>query len=240
MRRLLPAACFLALLACGRASAPATSAGSSATAASPSRATAPAPIPLERFASEIARFDSLDRAAPPAPGGIVFVGSSTFRLWTSLTDDFAGLPVVNRGFGGSTLPEALHYLQRTVIRYRPHTVVLYEGDNDIAAGRTPQQVADDYRTFVRAVHDSLPDAHIVFVAIKPSPSRWSLQPKMAEANRLVRAIVAADPRQAFVDVVTPMLGDDGRPRAVLYRSDSLHMTPAGYAIWRTVLAPYLR
>ena len=112
---------------------------------------------------------------PPAPGGIVFVGSSTIRLWTTLAEDFAGLPVLNRGFGGSTFPEALHYLQPTVVRYQPRTVVVYEGDNDLAAGRTPQQVADDYRAFVRGVRDSLPNARIVFLAIKPSPSRWKLE-----------------------------------------------------------------
>jgi lysophospholipase L1-like esterase len=148
--------------------------------------------------------------------------------------------VLNRGFGGSTFPEALHYLQRTVVRYHPRTVVVYEGDNDLNAGRTPQQVADDYRTFVRGVRDSLPDARIIFLSIKPSPSRWKLESQRVEANRLVRAIVATDPKQTFVDVGTPMLGPSGRPRAELYRADSLHMTPAGYVVWRSTVAPVLK
>ena len=207
----------------------------------PSRARlrSPASIDVDRFAREIDAFDTADRATPPAPGGIVFVGSSTIRLWTTLVQDFAGLPVINRGFGGSTFPDALHYLQRTVVRYHPRTVVVYEGDNDLATGRTPQQVADDYRTFVRGVRDSLPEARIVFLAIKPSPSRWTLESQRREANRLVRAIVSADPKQTFVDVGTPMLDPGGRPRPALFRADSLHMTPAGYVIWRSTVAPFL-
>jgi len=149
--------------------------------------------------------------------------------------------VINRGFGGSTFPEALHYLQRTVVRYHPRTVVVYEGDNDLAGGRTPQQIADDYRAFVRGVRDSLPNARIVFLAIKPSPSRWKLESQRLEANRLVRAIVNADANQTFVDVGTPMLDpSSGHPRPTLYRADSLHMTPAGYALWRATVAPVLK
>jgi len=238
MRRHLAAAVLVTLAACSHARA-------QLPAAAPSRppvAPAAAPLPnLDRFANEIDAFDAADRAAPPAPGGIVFVDSSTIRLWSSLASDFAGLPVINRGFGGSTFPEALHYLQRTVVRYHPRMVVVYEGDNDLAGGRTPQQIADDYRTFVRGVRDSLPNARILFLAIKPSPSRWKLESQRQEANRLVRAIVAKDANQTFVDVGTPMLDPaSGHPRPALYRSDSLHMTPAGYAIWRTTVAPVLK
>jgi len=229
---------FLGLAACSHAPAPAASPSRSSVASARPSAAAP---DLDRFAPEIAVFDSADRANPPTAGGIVFVGSSTIRLWTSLADDFAGLPVINRGFGGSTFPEALHYLQRTVVRYHPRTVVVYEGDNDLASGRTPQQIADDYRAFVRGVRDSLPDARIVFLAIKPSPSRWKLEAQRREANRLVRAIVDADPRQTYVDVGTPMLDPaSGHPRPALFRADSLHMTPAGYAIWRATVAPVLK
>jgi lysophospholipase L1-like esterase len=239
MRRHLATAVLLTLAACSHAAAQTSTAAPNRPSVAKSPAAPAASVDLDRFASEIAAFDSADRAALPAPGGIVFVGSSTIRLWTSLAADFAGLPVINRGFGGSTFPEALHYLQRTVVRYHPRTVVVYEGDNDLAGGRTPQQIADDYRAFVRAVRDSLPNARIVFLAIKPSPSRWKLESQRQEANRLVRAIVATDANQTFVDVGTPMLEPSGRPRAALYRADSLHMTPAGYALWRATVAPAL-
>lgn len=198
------------------------------------------PPNLTRFDTEIRRFEAFDEASRPAPGGIVFVGSSSFRKWESLARDFPNLPVLNRGFGGSTFPEAQHYASRIVLAYRPREVVVYEGDNDLASGRTPQQVADDYRTFVRTVRDALPSARIVFVSVKPSPSRWQLAPAVREANRLVQAIVARDTLQSYVDVFTPMLGSNGRPKPELFVSDSLHMTPAGYAIWRERIGPALR
>jgi lysophospholipase L1-like esterase len=230
---------ILALLATAGV-APSLDAQVSAPAPPRSTATRTQPPALDRFESEIRQFETSDSASPPAAGGIVFVGSSSFRKWESLAHDFPRLPVLNRGFGGSTFPEALHYASRVVLPYRPREIVVYEGDNDLASGRTPRQVADDYRTFVRTVRAALPATRIVFVSIKPSPSRWALAPAAREANRLVRAIVAGDTLQSYVDVFTPMLGANGRPRPELFVSDSLHMTPAGYAIWRARIAPALR
>jgi lysophospholipase L1-like esterase len=198
------------------------------------------PIAVDRSEAEIRAFEAADRAAPTPPGGIVFFGSSSIRLWRSLESDFPGLPVLNRGFGGSTLPEAIHYFSRAVLPHRPRTIVLYEGDNDLTFNWGPTQVAEDYRTFVRTVRDALPSTRIVFISLKPSPSRWRLVDQQREANRLVRAIVALDTLQTFVDVFTPMLGTNGRPRPELFIADSLHMTPAGYAVWRAQVAPALR
>jgi lysophospholipase L1-like esterase len=203
---------------------------------SPAQAT----LALDRYESEIRAFETADRAAMPAPGGIVFFGSSSIRRWASLANDFPGMPVLNRGFGGSTFPEANHYVSRAVLRYRPRTVVVYEGDNDIAIGRTPQEVVADYREFVRLVRDSLPAARIVFIGIKPSPSRWKFAEQQREANRLVREVVATDTLQSYVDVFTPMLGANGRPTPALFVGDSLHMTADGYAIWRAQVAPRVR
>lgn len=198
------------------------------------------PIAVDRSEAEIRRFEQSDSAAKPPTGGIVFYGSSSIRMWKSLESDFPGLPVLNRGFGGSTLPEAIHYFSRAVLPYRPRTIVFYEGDNDLTFDWGPTRVADDYRTFVRLVRDSLPNTRIVFISLKPSPSRWRLVDQQREANRLVREIVARDTLQTFVDVFTPMLGPNGRPRPELFIADSLHMTPAGYAVWRTQVAPVVR
>jgi lysophospholipase L1-like esterase len=205
-------------------------------------ATAPptAGLDVNRFEAEIAQFEASDRAAPPAPGGILFVGSSSIRLWKTLAADFPGLPVLNRGFGGSTLLEVNHYAPRIVLPYRPRLIVLYAGDNEIFMGRTATQVANDYRAFVRIVHAALPATHIAFISVKPSPSRWTFQETVRETNRLVRAITVNDPRQTFVDVFNPMLNLAGRPKAELFLSDSLHMTPEGYVIWRRLLSPIVR
>ncbi|HEV7993704.1 MAG TPA: SGNH/GDSL hydrolase family protein [Gemmatimonadaceae bacterium] len=236
MRPFRHAALALLLTICGAISC-ASSAPRVETVAAPPP---PSGLDLDRFEAEIARFEASDRTAPPAPGGILFVGSSSIRLWRTLDADFPGLPVINRGFGGSTLYEVNHYAPRIVLPYRPRLIVLYAGDNEIATGRTAEQLAGDYRAFVSLVRAALPTTRIAFVSVKPSPSRWSFQQTVREANRLVRAITATDPLQTFVDVFTPMLGNEGRPRAELFVSDSLHMTPQGYAIWRRQLAPVVR
>lgn len=215
------------------------------SALQPAASPASAPATLagaeqSRFEPEIQGFEATDRAAPPAPGGVVFVGSSSFHFWTDLAGDFPGVPVLNRGFGGSTLPDVIAVAPRIVLPYRPRLVVLYAGDNDLAAGRTPAQVLADYRAFVGMVRRQLPATRIVYVSIKPSPSRWALVDSMRAANRLVREEVARDTLQSYVDVFSPMLGADGRPRAELFVADSLHMTRAAYALWRDRLTPVVR
>ena len=195
---------------------------------------APAKVPFE---PEILAFEAADRATPPPLGGVVFVGSSSFRMWTNAAADFPGVPLLNRGFGGSTLPEVIQLTPRIVLKYQPHLVVLYAGDNDLNAGRTPADVLNDYRTFAGMVHRALPATRVVFVSIKPSPSRWAIAEQMREANRLVQQEIARDTLASYVDVFTPMIGSDGRPRATLFGPDSLHMTRAGYLLWKERLAP---
>jgi lysophospholipase L1-like esterase len=200
--------------------------------------TTPAQTP--RFEDEIKAFEAADRASPPAPGGIVLVGSSSFRMWRDVNAAFPGVNVINRGFGGSIMPEVVHYAPRIVLPYKPRLVLVYAGDNDLNDGRTPAQVLADYNAFVALVHRALPRTRIAFVSIKPSPSRWKIVDSMRVANALVRGAVSRDSLQAYVDVFTPMLGANGRPRAELFIADSLHMTPAGYAVWRERLATVIR
>lgn len=212
-------------------------------AAAPAKATAPAPRqPNPRqWEADIRRFEEADRDAPPRPGGVLFVGSSSIRLWERLADDFPGRDVIQRGFGGSQLGDVLYYAPRIVLPYRPRLVVVYAGDNDLMEGRTPEQLFADYRRLVALVHRRLPRTRIAFISIKPSPARWHLVARMRRTNALVRDYAARDPRRLlFVDVFTPMLGANGRPRAELFVDDSLHMSPAGYALWRESLAPVVR
>jgi len=169
----------------------------------------------------------------------VFVGSSSIRLWPDLASAFPNAPVLNNGFGGSTLPDVIYYTPLLVLPYAPRLVVLYAGDNDLAAGRTPEQVLGDYTTFVRLVRQTLPATRVVFISIKPSPSRWALAAPTRAANALIAQAIARDTLAAYVDVFTPMLGASGRPHPELFRADSLHMTPAGYALWRARLTPVI-
>lgn len=193
-----------------------------------------------RFEADIRAFEAADRASPPPVGEVVFVGSSSIKNWTDVAADFPGVPVLNRGFGGSTLADVVYYADRIVLPYRPRLVVLYAGDNDLTLGRTPERLLGDYRAFVRRVRSALPTARIAFVSIKPSPSRRAYIDRARETNQRIRVEIMRDSLQAYVDVFTPMLNATGQPRPELFRADSLHMTRAGYLLWRTLLAPMVR
>lgn len=192
-----------------------------------------------RFEPEIAAFEHTDSLTAPPPHPVLFVGSSSIRMWCTLERDFPSLEVLNRGFGGSESSDAIHYADRVIVRYHPRAVVLYEGDNDLAAGKAPARVAADLDTLVGLIHRRVPGAPIYFLAIKPSPSRAKLLPAMRATNALVRRAAARDSLLTYVDVFTPMLDRRGRPRAGLFGADALHMNSAGYALWRSTLLPYL-
>ncbi len=197
-----------------------------------------APAADDRWSAEMAAFAAEDAARPFAKGGIVFVGSSSIRLWKT-AEAFPGLPILNRGFGGSRIPDSVQHVDRLVLRHAPRTIVFYAGDNDIAAGHTPQQVAESFDAFVDKVHAALPQARIAFVAIKPSLARWKLVDKVREANRLIRARCDADDKLGFIDVDGPMIGWDGKPRADLFVKDGLHLSDKGYALWNVLTRPFL-
>jgi lysophospholipase L1-like esterase len=192
---------------------------------------------FDTWEPEIRRFERADSAAAPAQGAVVFTGSSSIRMWQTLSADFSGISVLNRGFGGSEIADATHFAERVVVRYHPRTVVLYAGDNDLNNGRSAEEVAAAFRAFVARVRQDLPRAVIVYIAIKPSPSRWALVDKVRAANAAIQKFCAAQRDVAFVDVFTPMLTPAGRPRPELFLPDSLHMTPAGYALWTRRVRP---
>lgn len=198
---------------------------------------APATAQADKWAKEMAAFEEQDRT-DPAIGGVVFVGSSSIRFW-DLKKSFPDVPALNRGFGGSEIPDSVAHVDLLVIRHKPRIVVFYAGDNDIAAGRTPQQVFDDFNAFVTKIHAALPATRIAFIAIKPSILRWALVDKVRTANTLVREYAATDDRLGFVDVDGPMLGWDEKPRKDLFIADGLHMTPKGYELWTTLVRPFI-
>ena len=191
-----------------------------------------------RWASTIERFEAQDREAPPPKGAILFVGSSSIRMW-NVDEYFPGKQVINRGFGGSQVADSVEFADRIVIPHRPSTVVFYAGDNDVAAGKTPEQVLADYKKFVAKIHAELPRTRIIYIAIKPSLARWNLIDKMREANASIEKFSRSDERLEFVDIDTPMLGKDGTPREELFVRDGLHLTAEGYTVWTARVKPHL-
>ena len=192
------------------------------------------------YEDAIQAFEAADREAPPGPGRILFIGSSSIRFWSSLEDDMAGLPVLNRGFGGAHLSHVIHNTDRIVVPYAPKAIVLYAGDNDIGAGKSVERVVGDFEEFVGGVRSNLPSVPIHFLPIKPSKLRWKLWPEMAEANRRIEVITQADPLLHFLDTASVLLGAGGEPRDDVFLLDGLHLNAKGYALWTSVVAPALR
>jgi lysophospholipase L1-like esterase len=195
--------------------------------------------PPEPWRAEIDALVANDRLQPPPRHGVLFVGSSSIRMWTTLAADFPGVPAINRGFGGSMIADTTQYAGRIVVPYRPKLIVLYAGDNDIDGGHAPDRVLADFQAFVARVRRDLPDAAIAFVSIKPSVARARLWPRMRAANTAIARWAATQRRTHFVDVAARMLDHEGRPRPELLRDDGLHMNAAGYAIWVDALKPLL-
>lgn len=193
----------------------------------------PDPDP-ERFAEEIAAFARWDAKNAVPRDAVLFVGSSSIRMWNT-AERFPDLPVINRGFGGAHISDVNHFFHETVLRYDPSVIVFYAGDNDVEAGKGADQVLADYEAFVRTVSDVNPSTQIVFVAIKPSLARWPWWPEMRTANERVRSHSQTRANLHYADVATPMLEADGKPRAELFVSDGLHLSEAGYDVWTSVV-----
>ncbi|HMP07216.1 MAG TPA: SGNH/GDSL hydrolase family protein [Lacipirellulaceae bacterium] len=198
----------------------------------------PSESQANRWQADMDRFAEADAQQTPPADAVLFVGSSSIRLW-NLDRWFPGETTINRGFGGSQICDSTHFAEQIVVSYQPRVIVFYAGDNDIAAGKSPQQVHVDFRAFVDKVRASLPDTPLVFIAIKPSIARWKLRDAMQEANWLIAEDCAADESLTFVDVWPAMLDEEGEPRAELFRSDGLHLNTAGYKLWTELLAPAL-
>ena len=226
MKRLVLFAAF-SLAAC-------TSTGAVSDASPAIAADLPADAP---FRDEILRVAEMDRKSPPPACPVLFVGSSSIRLWSTLKEDMAPLPVLNRGFGGSTIAQSTMYFDRIVTPYRPRAIVLYAGENDLDNGQSPDAVAGEFRRFLELKRAKLGKTPVFYISAKPSKQRFGQFARQSELNAAIRGLAASSTDLTFIDVVTPMLRD-GKPQD-LYVEDGLHMNAAGYAIWRGLVREVL-
>lgn len=194
--------------------------------------------PSARWESTIKKFEQQDQQSPPPKNALLFIGSSSIRMW-DLNKWFPDRRTINRGFGGSEIADSTYFADRILLPYKPRVVVLYAGDNDIAKGKSPERVYRDWQAFVAKVHGELPDTKIVYVAIKPSLARWNLVGKMRAANRLIEQSCQKNDKLVYLDIDTPMLGDDRKPREELFKNDGLHLSDKGYQIWSDLVRPEL-
>ena len=214
-------------------------AGKAPTAPGPVLTPGPVVTPADPWADAMAAFASADTTRDAKAGGVVFVGSSSIRLWTDLEKRYRSYAAINRGFGGSTLADCVKHMDRLVLPHKPRLVVIYAGDNDLAGGRSAEAVLLDFVELTSRIQERLPTTQIVFVSIKPSPARVDLLDRIREANTRIRNYIATKPYLQYIDVFTPMLDSKGRPRGELFGSDLLHLNEEGYALWHSLISPVL-
>lgn len=192
-----------------------------------------------RWEESIVEIEQRIASGKSTPGLVLFVGSSSIRLW-KLKDSFPDMVAANHGFGGSFLSDSVHFFDRIVVPVKPTAVVLYAGDNDIASGKTPETVYDDFQQFVAAVRARLPECRqIVYIGIKPSLKRWALAEKIQTTNSLIKTDCDKDPLLEYADVWGPMLTAEGEPNPDLLVADGLHMNEKGYQIWTSAVRAVL-
>ena len=178
---------------------------------------------------------------PPTPGGIICLGSSHMQFWKSVKTDLAPLTVHNFGIGGSRMTQAEEYfIDNLAIAFKPRAVILYEGSNDINAGTKPATVLASFQQLHRKLHAALPEARLYVLGVVPSPGkRFDKFAELKQVNELLRAECATQPWMKFIDTTTPLLGADGQPREELFKPGDIHLVPAGYAVWKSVIAPVI-
>jgi lysophospholipase L1-like esterase len=194
--------------------------------------------PAEKWEKTITEFEKWDSKNTFPSEGVLFVGSSSIKLWPT-RECFGEFAVLNRGFGGSQISDVNYFVERIVLRYEPKVIVFYAGDNDIAAGKDARHVFDDYKKFVKLVRAELPVTRIIYIGIKPSRSRWSLWPVMNEANMMIKVFSEKDGRLYYFDSATPLLMSDGKPNVEFFLKDQLHLNEKGYEVWTRQLRPII-
>ncbi len=193
-----------------------------------------------KFENAIQAFEKQDLASRPEPGGNLFVGSSTVTRWKDIADYFPGRHVLNRGFGGSQFSDLLLYVDRIIVPYRPARVFVYEGDNDIASGKKPEDIVRQAGELNELIKKALPKTEVIFLSAKPSMTRWHLKETYETYNRLLKDYVKKARRTRYIDIWTPLLDEAGNLNPAVYAEDKLHLNAEGYRTIQPVIAPFLK
>lgn len=187
--------------------------------------------------ADIREFEVDAKINQPPPHAVLFLGSSSIRLWHSLAEDMHPIPVIQRGFGGARLNDLLYYTERLVNVPSPRAIVVFAGTNDItpSAAKAPQELLTSYQKFVAQVRSALPAVPIYYIAITPSPRRWQVWPIVQRANRLIQQYTGSDEFLHYIDTGPALLDSYGEPDEDHYVFDGLHLSDSGYNIWREII-----
>jgi lysophospholipase L1-like esterase len=201
---------------------------------------APPTRDFSQWEKDIAAFEAADRTNPPPKDAILFVGSSTIVRWTTLQEDFPKQRLINRGFGGNQIVDSTHFADRIIFPYRPRKIFLRAGGNDLHAGKSPEQVFQDFKDFVTTIRAKLPKTEIVYISLAPSIARWDEREATKQLNALVKAQVKTDRRLKYIETYDTTLDAKGQPRPELFVEDKLHFSPDGYKLLVERVKPFVK
>jgi hypothetical protein len=174
---------------------------------------------------------------------ILFTGSSSIRFWFSLEEDMRPINAVKTGFGGSKIRDVMYYADRIIFPFKPTSVVLFAGTNDISGrgnDKTPDQLAHDFYRFAKRFEAGLPDSKLYFISITPTPGRWDVWPEVSCANQMIQSTCDTLEYAVYLDLTDHFLNDDGIPDPSLFWWDGVHMNRKGYSIWKKEISAALR
>ena len=191
------------------------------------------------FENEIRNYEKQDSISMPSKGQILFIGSSSFRIWKTFATDLAGISAINRGFGGSTMTDALYYFDRMVVKYAPSTVVVYEGDNDLAKGKSPEELAKEYENFSNRLKMALPKTKLVYLAVRPSLSRIAIVDKQKQFNGWLEKYCKSQKGRFYLDMHSPFYLPDGTLMPDIFVADRLHLNEKGYQIFSAKIREFI-
>ena len=193
----------------------------------------------QTFEKEIRNYEKQDSISMPAKGQILFIGSSSFRIWKTFATDLAGIAAINRGFGGSTMTDALYYFDRMVVKYEPSTVVVYEGDNDLNKGKSLEDLAKEYEDFSNRLKKALPKTKLVYLAVRPSLSRIAIVDKQKQFNSWLADYCKSQKGRFFLDMHSPFYLPDGTVMPDIFVADRLHLNEKGYLIFSAKIREFI-
>lgn len=193
---------------------------------------------MEWYEPEVQALEEAYAAYSPPPGQVVFYGSSSIRLWSSLADDFEETGVLNLGFGGSTLAACTHFFERIVVPHQPRSIIFYAGDNDLGDGQPVEKVVQSLQDLLQKIDHYLDAVVFAFISIKPSPARWPIIERIKQTNQIIQNEMIQRASSYYIDVYQPMLDSKGLPRPELFEPDGLHLNSAGYRLWAQILSSY--
>ncbi len=235
----LPILCLVIILFYGCETAPQKTPPKEKETSATTSAENKSAAPFARFQNEIDNFLEQDKENNFPKNGVMMTGSSSIRFWKTMDKDFPKFPVLNRGFGGATIPEVLHFAGKYIFQHEPQIIVFYCGENDISEGATPETVFASFKTFVKIIERRLPETKLVYISMKPSIARWNLWPQYQAGEKLIKNFVDENPKIEYMDASISMLEKNGEVKKDIFVEDGLHMNAKGYEGWREQLNPIL-